>query len=82
MLHALAREGARRMVAAALEAEFGEHIAAFAAEVDEDGKQLVVRNGQARERRVTVGSRTVPIQAQPANDERVEPETGMRMRFS
>ena len=54
----LAREGARRMIAAALEAEVEEYLGAFVDEVDEDGKRLVVRNGRARERRVTVGSGT------------------------
>ena len=51
----LAREGARRMIAAALEAEVDEYVASFVDEVDEDGKRLVVRNGRARERKVTVG---------------------------
>jgi hypothetical protein len=52
----LAREGARRMIAAALEAEVGEYVASLTEEVGEDGKRLVVRNGHARERRLTVGS--------------------------
>ena len=47
----LAREGARRMIAAALEAEVEEYVGSFVDEVDEDGKRLVVRNGRARERR-------------------------------
>ena len=55
----LAREGARRMIAAALRAEADEYVASFVDEVDEDGRRLVVRNGHARERRVTVGSGTV-----------------------
>ena len=46
----LAREGARRMIAAALEAEVGEYVCSFTEEVGEDGKRLVVRNGHARER--------------------------------
>ena len=77
----LAREGARRMIAAALEAEVGEYVTAFADERGEDGKRLVVRNGHARERRVTVGSGTVPIQAPRVNDRRVEEDTGQRKRF-
>ncbi len=44
----LAREGARRMIAAALEAEVEEYVAAFADEVGGNGKRLVVRNGRAR----------------------------------
>ena len=68
----LAREGARRMIAAALEAEVGQYVSAFAGEVDEDGKRLVVRNGRARERKLTVGSGTVPIRAPRVNDKRVD----------
>ena len=48
-----------RMIAAALEVEVDEYVGAFTEEVDEDGKRLVVRNGRARERRVTVGSGTM-----------------------
>jgi putative transposase len=77
----LAREGARRMIAAALRAEADEYVAAFAGEIDEHGKRLVVRNGQARERRVTVGSGTVPIRAPRVNDKRVD-EAGQRRKFS
>ncbi len=51
----LAREGARRMIAAALRAEADEYVERFSDELDEDGRRLVVRNGRAREREVTVG---------------------------
>jgi putative transposase len=81
-LDELAREGARRMIAAALEAEVDDYIASFADELDEDGHRLVVRNGRARERKVTVGSGTVPIRAPRVNDKRIEEETGGRKRFS
>ena len=81
-LDGLAREGARRMIAAALEAEVDEYVGSFVEEVGEDGKRLVVRNGRARERRVTVGSGTIPIRAPRVNDKRVEEETGERRRFS
>jgi putative transposase len=78
----LAREGARRMIAAALRAEADEYVASFVEEVDEDGRRLVVRNGRASERRVTVGSGTVAIRAPRVNDKRVDEETGERRRFS
>jgi putative transposase len=78
----LAREGARRMIATALKAEADEYVASFVDELDEDGKRLVVRNGRARERRVTVGSGTVPIRAPRVNDKRVDEQTGERKRFS
>ena len=47
-LDGLAREGARRMLAAALEAEVEDCLAAYAADRDERGWRLVVRNGHAR----------------------------------
>jgi transposase-like protein len=78
----LAREGARRMIAAALEAEVEQYVSSFVEEVDEDGKRLVVRNGRARERRVTVGSGTVPVRVPRVNDKRVDEQTGERRRFS
>jgi putative transposase len=78
----LAREGARRMIAAALRAEADEYLARFAEEIDEDGHRLVVGNGRARERKVTVGSGTVPIRAPRVNDKRIDEETGERKRFS
>ncbi len=46
-LDAIVREGARRMLAAALEAEVDDYLAASAAERDEHGRRLVVRNGHA-----------------------------------
>jgi putative transposase len=78
----LAREGARRMIATALEAEVADYVAAFADERDDDGKRLVVRNGRARERKLTVGSGTMPIRAPRVNDKRVDEQTGERQRFS
>jgi len=81
-LDALAREGARRMIAAALRAEADEYLARFSDELDEDGHRLVVGNGRARERKVTVGSGTVPVRAPRVNDKRIDEETGERQRFS
>jgi len=78
----LAREGALRMIAAALEAEVDEYVRAFAEERDEDGKRLVVRNGKAKERKLTVGSGTLPLRAPRVNDKRVDEESGQRRRFS
>src|SRR4051812_30764304 len=75
-LDELAREGARRMIAMALEAEVDDYVARFAEEVDVDGRRLVVRNGHARQRRVTVGSGTVRVRAPRVNDKRVGPTAG------
>jgi putative transposase len=54
-LDELAREGARRMLAAALEAEVDAYIACFAALTDERGHRLVRRNGHAPARQVATG---------------------------
>jgi putative transposase len=80
-LDELAREGARRMIAAALEVEVDEYVQRFADERDEDGHRLVVRNGRGKGRRVTVGSGTFAIRAPRVNDRRVDEETGERIRF-
>jgi len=81
-LDELAREGARRMIAAALRAEADEYVERFSDELDEDGHRLVVRNGRARERKVTIGSGTIPVRAARVNDKRVDEDNGERQRFS
>jgi putative transposase len=80
-LDELAREGARRMLAAALEAEVDDYLAVHAAERDEAGRRLVVRNGHARERRVTTVAGSVPVRAPRVDDRRIDPVTGERIRF-
>ena len=81
-LDELAREGARRLIAAALRAEADEYVDRFGDELDEDGRRLVVRNGRARQRRVTIGAGTIPVRAPRVNDKRVEEDTGGRQKFS
>ena len=65
------------MIATALEAEVADYVERFAEDRDEDGKRLVVRNGRARERKVTVGSGTLAIQAPRVNDKRVDEQTAV-----
>jgi putative transposase len=81
-LDELAREGARRMIAAALRAEADEYVERFSDELDEDGHRVVVRNGRARERKVTIGSGTIPVRSPRVNDKRVDEDSGERQRFS
>lgn len=66
----LAREGARRMLAAALELEVSEYVARFADQRGEDGLRLVVRNGRAEPRKVVIGGMAVPVQAPRVDDRR------------
>jgi len=80
-LDELAREGARRMIAAALRAEADEYVESFSDELCDDGHRLVVRNGRARQRKVTIGSGTIPVRAPRINDKRID-EVGERQKFS
>jgi transposase-like protein len=78
----LVREGARRMLAEALQAEVDAYIARFAAERDEHGHRLVVRNGSHQPREVLTSAGAVEVTAPRVNDKRVDPATGERRRFS
>jgi transposase-like protein len=78
----IVREGARRMLAAALQAEVAAYIEQFADELDADGLRLVVRNGYHNEREVMTSSGAVAVRAPRVNDRRVDPETGESKRFS
>ncbi len=69
-LDELAREGARLMLASALDAEATEYVERHRGERDAVGHAQVVRNGKARSRKVTMGSGTVPISARRVNDRR------------
>ena len=55
----ICREGARRMLAAALEAEVDAYVAQFSGELDDKGHRLVTRNGHAVPRVVTTAAGTV-----------------------
>ena len=46
LIDEIVREGARRMLAAALEAEVNAYIAELADQRDHNGRRLVVRNGR------------------------------------
>ncbi|MEU1450572.1 IS256 family transposase [Streptomyces mirabilis] len=82
LIDEIVREGARRMLAAALEAEVDQYIAELAGERDEQGRRLVVRNGRHRPRQVTTAAGSVEVAAPRVNDKRVEETTGERKRFS
>ena len=81
MLDEICREGARRMLAAALGTEADAYIAELVGETDEAGRRLVTRNGHARPRTITTGSGPIRIEAPQVNDRRVDPDTGERKRF-
>jgi transposase-like protein len=80
-LDEIVREGARRMLAAALEAEVEAYVAAHAGERDEAGRRLVVRNGHARPRQVTTVAGAVEVRAPRVDDRRLDEASGQRGRF-
>ena len=81
-LDEICREGARRMLAAALEAEADGYIAAMADERDANGHRLVVRNGHAEPRVLATGAGPIEVEAPRVNDKRVDETTGERCRFT
>jgi putative transposase len=82
LLDEIVRDGARAMLAAALQAEVAAYIDAHVDQVDENGHRLVVRNGYHAERAVTTAAGAVPVRAPRVNDKRIDEATGERMRFS
>ncbi|MGW4095024.1 IS256 family transposase [Nocardia sp. NPDC004750] len=82
LIDEIVREGARRMLAAALEAEVNQYIAELAAERDERGHRMVVRNGHHRPRTVGTAAGPVEVTAPRVNDRRVDAATGDRKQFS
>ncbi len=59
LIDEIVREGARRMLAEALHAEVDYYIAPLAAERDEHGRRLVVRNGYHEPREVLTSAGAV-----------------------
>ncbi|MFD3938181.1 IS256 family transposase [Streptomyces sp. NPDC058611] len=82
LIDEIVREGARRMLPAALEAEVNSYIAELAGERDESGRCLVVRNGYHQPRKVTTAAGAVEVKAPRVNDKRIDEATGERRRFS
>ena len=80
-LDEIVREGARRMLVAALGAEVAAYVEAHAAERDAEGHALVVRNGKGRARSITVGAGTIQVNAPRVNDRRVN-GNGERCKFT
>src|SRR4051812_32408742 len=78
----MVRDGARRMLAAALEAEVAAYIAVQADQIDECGRRLVVRNGRAQPREVLTSAGAVEVVAPRVNDKRTDEVTGERQRFA
>ncbi|MCA1821324.1 MAG: IS256 family transposase [Pseudonocardia sp.] len=81
LIDEILREGARRMLAQALQSEVDAYIDRFVGERDERGRRLVVRNGSHQPREVLTSAGAVEVVAPRVNDRRVDPDTGQRQRF-
>ena len=82
LIDQIVRDGARQMLAAALQAEVAAYIGQFAGLRDENGRRMVVRNGTAEPRTVLTSAGAVEVTAPRVNDKRADPATGERKRFS
>jgi transposase-like protein len=80
-LDELLRQGAQRVLAAALEAEVEQYVESHRGARDEGGHALVVRNGSARARQLVSGTGVLTIRAPRVNDQRCD-EKGRRQRFT
>lgn len=78
----IAREGARRMLAAALRAEAADFLARFADDLLPDGRQRVVRHGTGPERLIQTGIGPIPVQRQKLRDRATEVPAERKIRFS
>ena len=81
VLTTIIRTGARKLIAAALEAEVDEYVQRFSEVVNEDGHRMVTRNGRCKERQVQTGVGAVPVVRPRVNDRRHDDE-GKRIRFT
>jgi len=82
LIDELVREGARRMLAEALQAEVDDYITRHLGERDDNGRRLVVRNGSHQPREVLTSAGAVEVVAPRVNDRRTDPQTGQRRQFS
>ena len=71
-LDELAREGARRMILAALDLEVEHYVQALRQWRDDQGHAMVVRNGKARQRTVQLGAGPIKVKAPRVNDRRAD----------
>lgn len=74
------REGARKMLAAALNAEVEEYLERFSADLDSDGHRRVVRNGYMPARTILTGVGPLEVKQPRIADHGVD-EAGERRRY-
>lgn len=80
MLTAVIRNGARELLASAVEQEVSDLLSEHRELVDEQGRRRVVRNGYLPEREIQTGVGAVPVRVPRVRDR--EPNAQSRVRFS
>ena len=78
----IAREGAQRMLAAALKAEADNFVEMFSHERLPDGRQRVVRHGVGPERVIQTGIGPITVQRQKVRDRAIDVPASGKIRFS
>ena len=79
-LDQLVREGARRMLQSAIDAEVDAFITSHADRTDDEGRRLVVRNGHLPEREILTGAGAIPVRQPRVRDN--DPDRRRRVTFS
>jgi putative transposase len=81
VLDDIVREGALRMLVAALESEVDAYVTAAKTDRDDNARALVTRNGRGKKRTVVTGAGALEVQAPRVDDRRTDEDTGERVRF-
>src|SRR5690606_7416030 len=81
LLTEILRQGAKSLLAQAIEAEVADYIEQHRGAVDSSGHRLVVRNGKAPEREIQTPLGQMTVQQPRINDRRVDAQ-GQRQRFT
>ena len=79
-LDTLVREGARKMLQAALESEVQDFLELHASRVDDQGRRQVVRNGHLPPREIVTGAGPLAVTQPRVRDK--SPDAASRVRFS
>ncbi len=79
-LDEIIREGARRMLQSAIDAEVEAFVAQHADRTDERGRRLVVKNGSLPEREILTGAGSIPVTQGRVRDN--DPDHSRRVTFS
>jgi len=78
----IARDGARRMLMAALKAEADNFVAMFSDDLLADGRQRIVRHGAGPERVIQTGIGPIEVRRQKVRDRAMEVPAGAKIRFT